>query len=174
MGDFKRGGFGGGNGGGRRPQGGGGYRGGGDRGGNRGGGSFGGGRSGGGDREMHKATCSGCGDSCEVPFRPNGKKPIFCNNCFGDQKNDGPRRPERRDFDSKPSYGRRDDRPAPKTPGSNELLDIKRKMDSIGKKLDTMVDLLGKIAQTQGLKIQKHELSETVKKLYPEGAIHEE
>lgn len=171
MGDFKRGGFGGGNGGGRRPQGGGGYRGGGDRGGGRGGGRSDGGR---GDREMHKATCSGCGNSCEVPFRPNGKKPIFCNNCFGDQKNDGPRRPERRDFGSKPSYDRRDDRPAPRAPGGNELLDIKRKMDSIGKKLDTMVDLLGKIAQTQGLKIQKQELSETVKKLYPEGAIEEE
>ncbi|KKS85184.1 MAG: hypothetical protein UV60_C0010G0002 [Parcubacteria group bacterium GW2011_GWA2_43_11] len=46
---------------------------GGDRGGNRGGG-FGGGRNNDrGDRpDMHRATCSDCGKSCEVPFRPTG------------------------------------------------------------------------------------------------------
>lgn len=31
---------------------------------------------------MHPATCSKCGNRCEVPFKPNGKKPIFCSNCF--------------------------------------------------------------------------------------------
>lgn len=38
----------------------------------------------GGDRpEMFPATCSDCGNSCEVPFRPNGKKPVLCKSCFG-------------------------------------------------------------------------------------------
>ncbi|MFA5830037.1 MAG: CxxC-x17-CxxC domain-containing protein [Candidatus Gracilibacteria bacterium] len=32
--------------------------------------------------EMHEATCTDCGESCEVPFRPSGDKPVFCNNCF--------------------------------------------------------------------------------------------
>ncbi len=36
-----------------------------------------------GDKKMFKATCSECGDSCEVPFRPTGDKPVFCSNCFG-------------------------------------------------------------------------------------------
>ncbi|MEK7452456.1 MAG: CxxC-x17-CxxC domain-containing protein [Patescibacteria group bacterium] len=31
---------------------------------------------------MHPATCSACGMGCEVPFKPNGKKPILCSNCF--------------------------------------------------------------------------------------------
>ena len=31
---------------------------------------------------MHPATCSTCGNSCEVPFKPNGKKPVFCRDCF--------------------------------------------------------------------------------------------
>ncbi len=31
---------------------------------------------------MHKATCAECGNSCEVPFKPNGKKPILCSMCF--------------------------------------------------------------------------------------------
>lgn len=31
---------------------------------------------------MHHATCDECGNDCEVPFRPNGDKPVFCNQCF--------------------------------------------------------------------------------------------
>jgi len=41
---------------------------------------------------MHRATCSECGDSCEVPFKPTGDKPIFCSQCFkGKGKTDQPR-----------------------------------------------------------------------------------
>ena len=28
-------------------------------------------------REMHKAVCDECGNSCEVPFKPRGDKPII-------------------------------------------------------------------------------------------------
>ena len=92
MNDFKRGGFGD-RGGDRGNRGG---FGGGDRGGNRGG--FGGGdrprfnnkpRFGSrdeGPKEMFPTKCSECGRACEVPFRPNGEKPVFCNDCFGAQK----------------------------------------------------------------------------------------
>lgn len=31
---------------------------------------------------MHAATCHACGNACQVPFKPTGAKPIFCNNCF--------------------------------------------------------------------------------------------
>jgi CxxC-x17-CxxC domain-containing protein len=34
---------------------------------------------------MHKATCDECGATCEVPFKPTGGRPVFCNNCFGNQ-----------------------------------------------------------------------------------------
>lgn len=38
----------------------------------------------GGDRPMmHRATCSDCGKSCEVPFKPTGSKPVYCSECFG-------------------------------------------------------------------------------------------
>lgn len=89
---------------------------GGDRGG-RSRGGFGGGR--GGDRErpqMHQAVCSDCGNDCEVPFKPNGSKPVFCTNCFsnnrpddfrGDRGDRGGDRGGRRDFggrDSRPSF----------------------------------------------------------------------
>lgn len=36
---------------------------------------------------MHAATCAQCGAQCEVPFRPTGDKPVYCNNCF--KRDDG-------------------------------------------------------------------------------------
>ncbi len=46
----------------------------------------GGGRSGGyGDRgpqEMHKAVCADCGKECEVPFKPDGSRPVYCKDCY--------------------------------------------------------------------------------------------
>lgn len=56
-----------------------------------GGRSFGGksfGRRDSGPVTMHQAVCSNCGASCEVPFQPNGSKPVFCNNCFRGKRDD--------------------------------------------------------------------------------------
>lgn len=36
--------------------------------------------------EMHEAVCSDCGKECEVPFKPSGDKPIYCDKCFGKNK----------------------------------------------------------------------------------------
>lgn len=63
--------------------------------------SFGGGRGGfggrgGGDRgpvEMHQAICDNCGKSCEVPFRPTSGKPVYCSNCFENQRGGSDSRP---------------------------------------------------------------------------------
>ena len=41
-----------------------------------------GGRGGyGGPREMHDATCSDCGQPCQVPFKPMEGRPVYCRNC---------------------------------------------------------------------------------------------
>jgi CxxC-x17-CxxC domain-containing protein len=37
---------------------------------------------------MHKATCSNCGKDCQLPFRPNGNRAVFCSACFEVQKNE--------------------------------------------------------------------------------------
>ncbi|MBP1908943.1 CxxC-x17-CxxC domain-containing protein [Methanolobus bombayensis] len=58
----------------------GGFRGG-SRDGNRGGGRGGNFRSSG-PREMHKATCSDCGQETEVPFKPDQDRPVYCRECF--------------------------------------------------------------------------------------------
>jgi CxxC-x17-CxxC domain-containing protein len=37
-------------------------------------------------REMFSATCSSCGREAQVPFRPTGNKPVYCNDCFATQR----------------------------------------------------------------------------------------
>ena len=31
---------------------------------------------------MFDATCAQCGAACKVPFKPNGRKEVFCSKCF--------------------------------------------------------------------------------------------
>ena len=52
-------------------------------------GGFGGGRRGSGPREMHSAVCAACGKTCEVPFQPTGEKPVYCSDCFQNQRSGG-------------------------------------------------------------------------------------
>lgn len=35
-----------------------------------------------GEREMHKAKCAECGKECEVPFKPEEGRPVYCQECF--------------------------------------------------------------------------------------------
>jgi CxxC-x17-CxxC domain-containing protein len=150
-------------------RGGGGYRGGGGGGGGRP--SYGGNR-GGGDRgpvTMHKAVCDECQKSCEVPFRPSGDKPIYCNDCFASKREDSPRPPRkdfgdrgpRREFDSKPdnrpSFG---SRPA-QAPVSD---DIKRQLGEMNMKLDRLVGLLEKNNLTKQEVKSTPTLKEVIKK----------
>src|SRR6476619_555417 len=72
-----RGGYGGGRGG--YGGGGGGYGGGG---GGRGGYGGGGGGYDRAPRQMYDAVCSACGVQTQVPFQPNGSKPVYCRECF--------------------------------------------------------------------------------------------
>jgi len=39
-----------------------------------------------GPRKMHKATCSECGKECEVPFKPQEGKPVYCRECYAKKK----------------------------------------------------------------------------------------
>ena len=85
----------------------------------------------GGDRavELFSATCAGCGVACQVPFRPNGKKPVYCKACF-DRNNGG---------DERPSYRSE----APRAPQGSELQEIKRNIDALHAKVDAIMKKLG-------------------------------
>lgn len=54
-----------------------------------GGGSYGGGGGYSSDRaprEMHTTTCSSCGNAAQVPFVPRGDKPVYCADCFRNER----------------------------------------------------------------------------------------
>jgi len=44
----------------------------------------------GGPREMHDAVCGECGQKCQVPFKPDTSRPVYCRECYAK------RRPPRR------------------------------------------------------------------------------
>lgn len=39
-----------------------------------------------GPREMHKAKCADCGADCEVPFKPQEGRPVYCRDCYSKHK----------------------------------------------------------------------------------------
>jgi len=39
-----------------------------------------------GPREMHKVTCADCGQETEVPFKPDGTRPVYCRDCYQKHK----------------------------------------------------------------------------------------
>ena len=155
------------------------------KGGDRGGGGFRGGNSGGrpsfggkksfggargGDRDvvMHKATCSECGKTCEVPFKPTGDKPVFCKDCFNakrDEQGGAPRRDfgdraPRKSFGDKPSF--RSERPAYQPAPNND--DLKRQLADIGSKLERLITSVEKLSGDKAAAVQKEEVSKVVAK----------
>ena len=37
-------------------------------------------------REMHDVTCAECGVETQVPFKPDGSRPVYCRDCFQKKK----------------------------------------------------------------------------------------
>lgn len=33
-------------------------------------------------REMHDVVCSNCGKETQVPFKPDGERPVYCKDCY--------------------------------------------------------------------------------------------
>lgn len=121
---------------------------GGGGGGNRGG--FGGPRRDeGGEREMHTTTCNDCGNECQVPFRPNGSKPVFCNNCF--KRDEAPRFEQRdRPAFERPRFdqgGFSNSKPAAAAPalGSDELAQMRNELKMMHSKLDRIIKLVSPV-----------------------------
>jgi len=133
---------------------------------------------------MHKATCADCGKECEVPFKPNGRKPVFCRSCFkkddegGFDRRDNDRgsdRGERRDFDrprfeerprfEKPRY---EDKPRFEKPQATESYKaqfemLNFKMDIIIKALQSMGMNTSALKPVKEAKVEKEMPKEEVK-----------
>ncbi len=36
--------------------------------------------------KMYDAVCAACGKKTKVPFKPNGKKPVYCRECYNKKR----------------------------------------------------------------------------------------
>lgn len=89
--------------------------------------------------ELHDATCAECGNHCQVPFRPNGSKPVLCRDCFKKGDNYEPKRFEDKRPFHKPSFG--GDRPSfgSDRPRIDERLKaLETKIDAVLKALERL------------------------------------
>jgi CxxC-x17-CxxC domain-containing protein len=139
---------------------------------------------------MHKATCSECGNSCELPFRPSGDRPVFCSNCFEKQGGgserpnkfggDRPARRERPSFDDKQMHeavcgkcGKTCEvpfKPMPgkpvyctdcfEKPGAREANELMAQVKSLNMKIDRLIKILAPNAPVE--KDEKIDFSEAV------------
>ena len=83
----------------------------------------------------HKATCTKCGNSCEVPFKPVNGKPVFCRNCFVKTEDAGSGRAGDR-------YSKREYTPrsyASPAPVSSNTNDISKQLEEINFKLERLI-----------------------------------
>lgn len=111
----------------------------------------------GGPAEMHDAECAECGSHCQVPFRPNGRKPVLCGNCFKkdggssfaprqfNDRSDRPSYGDRPSFNDRPSYSERPARPA----GNNDqLLEEVKKLNS---KIDALLMIVTQLVEADDI-----------------------
>ncbi len=106
--------------------------------------------------EMYNAICADCRKTCQVPFKPNGMKPVYCKDCFG--KNGGQVTPRE---SSPKSYGQntRSFASAPRPFVETKKDDGQTKLlESLNTKLDKLINLAERV-------ISKGALSESIKEI---------
>ncbi len=88
--------------------------------------------------EMHSAVCDNCGKNCEVPFRPTSGKPVYCSNCFENQRGSS-------DSGSSRNSGRYEQRSSERS--DNGLAEVNAKLDNILRLLESQKPVVKKPAK---------------------------
>lgn len=100
-------------------------------------------------KTMYSAVCSNCGDKCEVPFKPTGDKPIYCNKCF----------------DQAGGSGRHKGEGKPSQPQTDQFAALNAKLDQILAVLSAQPAAKPKVVKKPAAKkVAKKVVKKTVKK----------
>jgi CxxC-x17-CxxC domain-containing protein len=106
---------------------------------------------------MFKAICSDCGKECEVPFKPNGSKPVFCRECFqGKRRFEGPK--ENNFAPRKPNFDDRGTQQGPPPPPPH-----REDFAALNAKLDRIINLLTVKPEVKDVVVAKPEKMAEVK-----------
>jgi len=111
-------------------------------------GGSGGGRSGdrsSGPPQLHQAVCAACGKTTEVPFKPNGRKPVYCRDCF-QQEDHAPRESFGRGAFGKPQFAAK--RPFGAGPQRNDQ--VEKRLDEMDAKLDRIIREIEALKEKNG------------------------
>jgi CxxC-x17-CxxC domain-containing protein len=84
--------------------------------------------------QLFEAICADCGKKTEVPFKPNGRKPVYCRDCF-QQEDRAPRESFGRSSFSKPQFTAQ--RPLEAGPQRNDR--VEKRLDEMDAKLDRII-----------------------------------
>ena len=89
-------------------------------------------------KELFDAQCNKCGTRCSVPFRPNGKKPVYCKDCFVRDDSRESRPFEKRSYGPERSFSQK-----PSAPVSDPRISaLQRELAEVHGKLDTLIEKL--------------------------------
>lgn len=100
------------------------------------------------EHTVYKTICSVCHKPCEVPFKPNGKKPVFCDACFSKTKES--QTPTFTKQKNKTVFETPDDVIMPEYTKNTlpttdmRIAELKRELSSANAKLDKLIDLFNK------------------------------
>ena len=91
------------------------------------------------DREDTEVTCADCGNQCTVPFVPRSNKPVYCSDCFRQNKPEDSGR-DRYSRDDRGSRSSRDDRGSRSSYGRDSSRDRSRssKNDKLSRKQESL------------------------------------
>jgi len=90
---------------------------------------------------MHRSTCAECNKSCEVPFKPNGRKPVLCSDCF--RGADGASKPSHFNNDRNDRSERSYEKPAYRsTPRAASSDDMAKQLKALNAKVDQILEIL--------------------------------
>lgn len=105
------------------------------------------------EREMFQTTCSNCGRTCEVPFRPTGEKPVYCNDCFSEIKDSDGGRSKRSEFGGGRDGGfreRNNRRQENKPSGGNN--EVQKQLAEVSSKLDKLIAAVERLSSVSAPK----------------------
>ncbi len=91
--------------------------------------------------QMFSAVCATCGKNCEVPFKPDGSKPVLCSACYSSQS------PVRHDTQDRDRLTTREYRPAATGVKNNPPLFTKSDYDMLTKQLAALEQKVGQILE---------------------------